>query len=168
MENWRFTFAVLLGFGLFGATGCPDNLIADDFGISPIGCRLPQRCYLNSCPCDSRAAVFSTTTLRNDCIACDPSAGDAMGNCICNVATSTCEDPVQVCIGRGVECPGAGARCVAKSLVCAPGQGDVPQLVGTTNADGGPDEVPHCAFPDDTCCPGSENDMSASAPEDLF
>ena len=65
---------------------------------------------------------------------------------------SVCIETAQACVGRGVFCGGASARCQAPGSTCD-GSGDLPMLIPTF---GMPMLEPHCQYVGDICCSGSD------------
>jgi hypothetical protein len=181
LRGWRrkVKSRAVRGLPLFLAvvlSACTPTVITEtDFGIVLEGCRIPESCFASVCDC-KRASVGP----GGSCLLCNPltqTQGVAL-QCSCvrdmlpppqdllghdmTFIDSTCKDPSQVCIGRGPLCPGLSARCLPSGLTCN-GSFDneaPPQLVSTPVPDGGqPVLEPHCAFIDDVCCPGSDDDM---------
>jgi hypothetical protein len=152
------TVVVLTVVAAFAMTseGCGSTTTGADLGIVEPGCRVPSACFRLGvdCPCQ-RGDVDSTT-----CKVCDPRIDPT---CVCNSnpdagPITSCVEATAVCVGRGAPCLGLNARCVANGASCDSAGATAPQLV---QGAGGTLE-PHCAFTDDSCCPGLVIDLGTS------
>lgn len=163
----RWTLGVAAACLLVAATGaCGSQITVPDQGIIVTGCQMPSQCYRVDCDCtrgqataakDTGGCVVGCTFLTPgdpstcDClpVAVDPDAGTSV--------QTSCIEPVQACIGRGVFCGGIGALCKDKDHPTCDGSGDAPMLIPTF---GMPALEPHCQYTDDVCCPGSDGGVA--------
>lgn len=154
MLRWTLGFAAAFAL-VVTAGGCGSTITVPDQGIIVTGCQAPAQCYTTICSC-KRADVESGSCSE------DPVCTDESDRSTCNCPTglasdggdtfdSVCIEQAQTCVGRGVVCLGAGARCKRFDDTTCDGNGDPPELVPTL---GMPMLEPHCAFVDDVCCPG--------------
>lgn len=183
----RSLLVVATAAALFAAAGaCGSQITVPDQGVVVLGCRTPSFCYKADCDClrASTAGPPDDDHPGGACVVqsvCDdglpPSKTDDPGSCYCpaNAPASSatvsssdggivnvsvmCQEPTQLCVGRGPYCAGPGAFCLGKGGICEGSEGDPPQLVPV------PGEAalePHCQFTDDVCCGGQ---LDAGVPE---
>ena len=162
----RWTLGVAAACALVAATGaCGSQIAVPDQGIIVTGCQQPSECFRADCDC-TRANATAAPTAGGCTVKCtfltpgDPSTCDCLPLVIdpdggATVETS-CIEPVQACIGRGVFCGGIGALCKPAGSTTCDGTGDAPMLIPTF---GMPALEPHCQFVDDICCVVSDGGM---------
>ena len=179
----RSLLVVAAAVALF-ASGCGSQITVPDQGVVVLGCRTPSFCYKADCDC-LRASTAGPPDDNNPggaCVVqsvCDdglpPSKTDDPGSCYCpgqapaatlastdggtTQVTVMCQEPSQLCVGRGPYCAGPAAFCLQKGGTCEGSEGDPPQLVPVA---GQAALEPHCQFTDDVCC-GSQ--LDAGVPE---
>jgi hypothetical protein len=160
--------------------GCGSTIPVPDQGVVVLGCNTPGYCYRADCSCtwaDAQPGGACTTKVvcsnpldTSTCLCpltvATQAPADLGGTVGLEPATVTvpvavqCLETPQVCVGRGPFCGGVGARCFHTILsdlsvtpTCDQSGGDPPQLIPSGGI--GPALEPHCAFVDDTCCPGA-------------
>ncbi|MCU1280351.1 MAG: hypothetical protein JWM53_3897 [bacterium] len=151
----RWTLGVAAAAALVvAAGGCGSTITVPDQGLIVTGCQQPAQCYRNDCSCVRSDVELGQCTVPADC----GDMGDpSMCNCPMGVVSDTdlgthfdsvCIEMAQACVGRGVFCGGAAARCKPKGSTCD-GTGDLPMMIPTI---GIPMLEPHCQYVDDVCC----------------
>jgi hypothetical protein len=154
----RWTLAIAAVCALVVATGgCGETITVPDQGIIVTGCQQPAQCFVQICSCKRADIEAGACTVATTC---SDETDRSTCNCPTSIASdggatfdSVCIEQAQACVGRGVVCAGAGARCKRFDTPACDGTGDLPELVPSTMMI--PMLEPHCAYVDDVCCPGT-------------
>ncbi|MGZ3425598.1 MAG: hypothetical protein ACXVCV_03065 [Polyangia bacterium] len=157
MSRWTLGFVASAAL-VVAAGGCGSTITVPDQGIIVTGCQAPAQCFTTICSCN-RADVESGECTKD--VVCMDVNDRSTCNCPTGIASdggatfdSVCIEQAQTCVGRGVFCPGAAARCKRFDQPTCDGTGDLPELIPTI---GMPMLEPHCAYVDDVCCAGASD-----------